>query len=81
MLFRSSELKQYKNVKFVNCGYGELPFLTALVLKNTQVYAFETNEEKFSIAQHCANIPSNLHYEEISDVQFEIIIDIQTINK
>ncbi len=76
-----SELKQYKNVKFVNCGYGELPYLTAMVLKNTQVFAFESNEEKYAIAQNCANIPSNLHYVEHLESPCEIIIDIQTINK
>jgi len=52
-----------------------------MVLKNTTIYAVESNEEKFSIAKNCANIPSNLHYEENTDIQFEIIIDIQTLNK
>ena len=75
-----ADLKQYKNVKFVNCGYGELPFLASMVLKNTTIYAFESDEEKFSIAKNCANIPSNLHYEEPDDIPFDTIIDIQTLN-
>jgi 1-acyl-sn-glycerol-3-phosphate acyltransferase len=73
------ELKQYKNVKFVNCGYGELPLLTSMVLKDSNVYAFEMDNEKFSIARNCANIPSNLKYGQFEDVKIDIVIDVNTI--
>jgi hypothetical protein len=56
-----------KRIKIVNCGYGEFPLLAALTLKNTEIYAFENNEEKFSLAKNCIGVPPNLHYVEDLD--------------
>ena len=45
-----------------NCGYGELAWTFALVHRDTQVYAFEADDDKFLIASHCSYIPQNLHF-------------------
>lgn len=74
------DLKPYKTIQFTNCGYGELPFLAAMVLKEAQIYASETDEEKLLIAQNCANMPANLHYEEENEIIFDRIVDLESIN-
>ena len=45
-----------------NSGYGELAWTVALVHRDTQVYAVETDEDKFLLASHCNGIPENLHF-------------------
>lgn len=72
-------IKNYKSIKFINCGYGELPFLAALVLPKSTIFAFESDVEQFSIAKNCINIPENLKYEEALEMDFDIIIDVTQI--
>ncbi len=73
-------LRGLKKVKFINSGYGELPYLAALVLQDTQIVSYEQDEERFSIAQNIINIPQNLVFGDLSD-GFDMIIDITQINK
>lgn len=63
-----------------NSGYGELAWTFALVHHNTQVYAFEADEEKFLIASHCSHIPQNLHFvkDEADLPQYVYLIDCQS---
>jgi 1-acyl-sn-glycerol-3-phosphate acyltransferase len=75
-------LKNVKKIKIVNCGYGEFPLLASLTLKNTEIYAFESHEEKFSVAKNCISIPPNLHYIENSDrfdVECDYELDVEKI--
>ncbi|MBR1872238.1 MAG: 1-acyl-sn-glycerol-3-phosphate acyltransferase [Bacteroidales bacterium] len=43
-----------------NAGYGVYPLLVALRHKDMMVYAFESDEEKRLVAEHCSLKPSNL---------------------
>ena len=52
----------YNNIAIINSGYGELAWTIALVHRDTQVYAFEQDEDMFLIASHCSYIPENLHF-------------------
>ena len=63
-----------------NCGYGELAWTFALVHRDTQVYAFEADEDKFLIASHCSYIPQNLHFvkEENDLPKYVYLIDNQS---
>ena len=45
-----------------NSGYGELAWTLALVHRDMQVYALETDEDKHLIASHTSYIPENLHF-------------------
>jgi len=63
-----------------NCGFGQASLLTALVRKQTEIYALIDEEEEFLTASNCASIPENLHY--INDFKcinydFEIDCDIK----
>ena len=71
-------IKNYKTIKFINCGYGELPLLAAMVLKNSTIIAFESDESKFNIAKNTMNIPDNLHFVDIQHEKVEVIIDVKT---
>jgi len=73
-----------KNVQVLNCGYGEFPLLAAMVLKNTNIYAFENDENKYSIAENCTNIPQNLHYvknDEITPIKYDCVLDMNKLLK
>ena len=56
------EIKNYKKIKILNCGYGEFPLLVSLTLPNMDIYAFENDKDMFSLAKNCVSVPSNLHY-------------------
>ncbi len=64
-------------------GYGELAWTIALVHRQTQVYALETDVDKFLIASHCTYIPQNLHFinDENELPTCELTIDCQTFLK
>jgi len=72
-------LKDAKKIKILNCGYGEFPLLTSFVLKHADIYALESDEDKFSLAKNCNSIPHNLHYIEDSeafDIEYDCVIDM-----
>ena len=52
----------YNSIAITNSDFGELAWTIALVHRDTQVYAFEADEDKYLIASHCSYIPSNLHF-------------------
>ena len=52
----------FNSIAITNSGYGELAWTIALVHRNTQIYAFEADEDKHLIASHCSYIPDNLHF-------------------
>lgn len=67
----------YNSIAITNSGFGELAWTIALVHRDTQVYAFETDDDKYLIASHCSYIPSNLHFikgEKVS-VNYDYLID------
>ena len=74
-----NSIKKYKTIKFINCGYGELPFLASLVLPKSIIFAYESEVDLINIAKNCINIPANLKYEENTEMEFDIIIDVQKI--
>ena len=51
-----------KSIVLNDSGFGELAWTIALVHPETQVYAVETDEDKYLIASHCSYIPDNLHF-------------------
>ena len=55
-------LLNYNTISIINSGYGELAWTIAMVHRDTQVYAFEADTDKFLIASHCSYIPENLHF-------------------
>jgi len=50
-------------VLIINCGYGELSLLLALVHKEIEVTAVENNPDFLELAANCNSVPSNLNYE------------------
>lgn len=54
-------LKDTHPVLFSKCGYGELPFLYALLNPDTKVCG-EDSEEYIEVAQHCVECPNNVSY-------------------
>ena len=65
-----------KTMKICNSGYGELAWTLALVHRDAQVYAVETDEDKYLLASYCSHIPENLHFvqseESVPQCEFEI---------
>lgn len=53
---------QYKRVRIINSGIGAFALLYALVNKQSEIYAFESNSSDYKIAQSTAILPKNLHY-------------------
>ena len=51
-----------QSVLVKNSGIGELAWTIALVHRDMQVYAVETDEDKHLIASHTSFIPDNLHF-------------------
>jgi 1-acyl-sn-glycerol-3-phosphate acyltransferase len=77
-------LKNVKRIKIINCGYGEFPLLASLILRHADIYAFEKDLEKLSVAKNCISVPNNLHYIDnpgTFDVECDCEIDIQKIIK
>ena len=52
----------YQSIAVKNSGLGELAWTLALVHRDTPVFAFEADEDKYLIATHCSYIPDNLHF-------------------
>ena len=52
----------YNSIAITSSGYGELAWTIALLHQDTQIYAFEADEDKFLIATHTSYIPENLHF-------------------
>ncbi len=46
-----------------HCGQGEFALLAALVKKNLQIIATDSDENNIAIAQNCISVPGNLKYE------------------
>jgi 1-acyl-sn-glycerol-3-phosphate acyltransferase len=66
-----------------NSGIGELAWTIALVHRDMQVYAIETDEDKHLIASHTSYIPGNLHFvnSETDVPECDCVIDTQTFLK
>lgn len=52
----------FNSISILNSGQGELAWVLALANRKKQVYAFESDEDKYQIAAHCVGIPENLHF-------------------
>ncbi len=46
-----------------NCGQGEFALLAALVKKNLQIVATDSDENNIAIAKNCISVPGNLKFE------------------
>lgn len=57
-----------QRVKFINSGIGIIPLLYALVNKNVEIIAYESDFPKYVIAQNTPCLPSNLKYYSIFDI-------------
>ena len=66
-----------------NSGIGKLAWTIALVHRDAQVYAIETDEDKHLIASHTSYIPSNLYFvnSETDVPECDCVIDTQTFLK
>ena len=53
---------QGENIMVKNSGHGELAWTLALVHRDRQVYAVESDEDQFLLASHTSYIPENLHF-------------------
>ncbi|MBO4656074.1 MAG: 1-acyl-sn-glycerol-3-phosphate acyltransferase [Bacteroidales bacterium] len=64
-----------------NCGQGEYALLLALVKKNWQIYACDTDSDNIDTARNCVAVPANLHYttEEIEETGYDCVMDIKDI--
>ena len=73
----------YNSIAITNSGFGELAWTIALVHRDTQVYAFEADEDKHLIASHCSYIPSNLHFVKDDKIltTYDYLIDNQLFLK
>lgn len=73
----------YNSIAIMNCGYGELAWTMALVHHESQIYAFEADNDKFLIASHCSYIPENLHFVNDDKVltKYDYLIDNQLFIK
>ena len=70
----------YNSLAITHSGFGELAWTIALVHRDTQIYAFEADEDKYLIASHCSYIPNNLHFVKDDKVltTYDYIIDNQS---
>ena len=78
---RCSEINSlsYNSIAIANSGFGELAWTIALVHRDTQIYAFEADTDKFLIASHCSYIPENLHFVNDDKIltKYDYLIDNQ----
>ena len=67
---KSAEINalNYESILIRNSGYGELAWTVALVHRNAQVFAVETDDDKQLVASHTSYIPENLHFVHEGDV-------------
>ena len=72
-----------QNILVKNSGIGELAWTIALVHRDMQVYAMETDEDKHLIASHTSYIPDNLHFvsNETDVPECDCVIDAKTFLK
>ena len=73
----------HSSIAITNSGYGELAWTIALVHRETQVYAFEADTDKFLVASHCSYIPNNLHFVNDDKIltKYDYLIDNQLFIK
>lgn len=73
----------YNSIAITNSGYGELAWTIAMVHRDTQIYAFEADTDKFLIASHCSYIPENLHFVNDDKIltKYDYLIDNQLFIK
>ena len=74
---------QHESILLTNSGYGELAWTMALVHKEMQVYALESDEDNYLVAAHTSYIPENLHFMHEGETipQCKQIIDCQEFLK
>ena len=74
---------KYNIIAITNSGYGELAWTLALVHCDTQIYAFEADEDKYLLASHCSYIPDNLHFVNDDSIatKYDYLIDNQSFIK
>ncbi len=67
----------------LNCGYGELPLLAALLRRDVAVTACDPDPENFDIARNCTAVPDNLTYTATPpDTQgFNLVLDEHVLLK
>lgn len=73
----------YNSIAITNSGYGELAWTIAMVHRDTQIYAFEADTDKYLIASHCSYIPENLHFVNDDKIltKYDYLIDNQLFIK
>ncbi len=66
-----------------NSGLGELAWTLALVHRDAQIFAVETDEDKYLIASHTSYIPGNLHFvnHEAEVPKCDYVVDSQMFLK
>ena len=69
----------YSTIAITNSGYGELAWTIALVHRESQIYAFEADDDMYLIASHCSYIPENLHFVKNDKIltKYDYLIDNQ----
>jgi len=60
-------------ILILECGFGTLPLMIALVKKELDVIATDNDHDRLDIARNCVSNPSNLHYFEHSELQKNMI--------
>ena len=73
----------YNSIVITNSGFGELAWTIALAHRDTHVYGFEADIDKYLIASHCSYIPENLHFVNDGEVltKYDYSIDSQSFLK
>jgi len=74
---------QGESILLKNSGYGEFAWTMALVHRDKQIYAIESDEDQFLLASHTSYIPENLHFarNEAEVPACNLIIDTQEFMK
>ncbi len=68
---------------FLNCGYGELSLLAALLRRDVSVTACEADTDNIDIARNCTAVPPNLTYSATPPDKkgFNLVLDELTLLK
>jgi 1-acyl-sn-glycerol-3-phosphate acyltransferase len=72
--------KDYSNISkvlIINSGQGEFAWLFALVNKEIEVFAFSNNEEEYLLANNCSNIPNNLHFSYLDNMEKDMYDEVK----
>lgn len=76
----------YSRVRILNSGIGTFALTYALVNKNTEVYAYESNLQDSTIAETTVHLPKNLHYihsvwesETGTDEEYDLTISLHSL--